>query len=72
METYKLDRIEEGFAVLECPFGKMISVKAKKLPEEAKSGDCFVLEDEGFVFSKEETEKRRSETAALLDSLVKK
>lgn len=71
-ETFKLDRIEEGFAVMECPRGKIFSVAADSLPENSKSGDCFVLKKGVFVFCGEETEKRRKAILALANSLVNK
>ena len=53
LEIYKLDRIEEDFAVLESPTGKMISVPKNRLPENPKDGDCFSYDGENFIFSED-------------------
>ncbi len=72
LETYKLDRIEEEFAVLENPEKEMLSVPKEKLPADAKSGDCFIFDGENFVLSTEETKKRRNTVSALLHSIIEK
>lgn len=72
MEVYKLDSIEDGIAAVESPDGMMLYFKMERLPESAKEGDCFTLENGCFVFQKDETEKRRTSVSDLLDALVNK
>lgn len=72
LEVYKLDRIEEDFAVLESPSGKMISVPKKLLPENAKGGDCFSYDDKNFTFSEEETIRRKKAVFDILSGLISK
>ncbi|MBR5310601.1 MAG: DUF3006 domain-containing protein [Oscillospiraceae bacterium] len=69
MEIYKLDRIEENLAVMEDKKGNMFSFSKELLPENSKSGDCFIIEDEKFVFHKKETETRRKKIFSLLSEL---
>ena len=72
LEIYKLDRIEEDFAVLESPTGKMISVPKNRLPENSKDGDCFSYDGEIFTFSEEETNFRKKSVFDILSGLVSK
>ena len=72
LEVYKLDRIEEDFAVLESPTGKMISVPKNRLPENPKDGDCFSYDGEIFTFSEEETNLRKKAVFDILSGLVSK
>ena len=71
-ELFKLDSIEEGIAAIENPEGMMIYFSSERLPEGAKSGDCFTFEDGIFVFQKDETENRRKVVSDLLDELINK
>ncbi|MBR3935769.1 MAG: DUF3006 domain-containing protein [Oscillospiraceae bacterium] len=72
LEVYKLDRIEEDFAVLESPSGKMISVPKNLLPKNAKDGDCFSYDDKNFTFSEEETNRRKKAVFDILSGLISK
>lgn len=72
LEIYKLDRIEEGIAILETPEKTMLSVPRNSLPEGASDGDCFVIDGENFVFSEEETKKRKNAIFDLLSGLISK
>ena len=72
LEIYKLDRIEEDFAVLESPTGKMISVPKNLLPKNAKDGDCFSYDGEIFTFSEDETNLRKKAVFDILSGLVSK
>ena len=72
LEIYKLDRIEEDFAVLESPTRKMISVPKNRLPENPKDGDCFSYDGENFIFSEEETNLRKKAVFDILSGLVSK
>ncbi len=72
MEIYKLDSIEDGVAAIESPDKMMLYIKAEKLPENAKEGDCFTLEGEGFVMVKNETNLRKNEISSLIDSIITK
>lgn len=72
LEVYKLDRVEESFAVLESPSGKMISVPKNLLPENAKDGDCFYYDGENFIFSEEETNRRKKAVFDILSGLISK
>lgn len=69
-EIYKLDRIEEGFAFLENPEGEFIRTDADNLPEGAKSGDCFTLVNDVFVFEEAETKSRRKLVSSLLEDII--
>lgn len=69
-EIFKLDRIEDDKAVLESPEGEMIFFSPKILPENAKSGDCFVFEDGKFLFAEETTKSRRKKISKLLESII--
>jgi hypothetical protein len=72
MEIYILDRIENGVAAIENSDKAMMYVSASRLPEGAKSGDCFTFEKGCFFFDPEETEKRRKEIKNLLDEIITK
>ncbi len=63
MHTYIVDRIENGFLVLESEEEKFYEIPKALLPE-AKEGDCISV----FI-NKEETEKRRESMRAIMDRL---
>ena len=69
-EIFKLDRIEEGVAVIENPEGEMEYFPASSFPENAKSGDCFAFENGVFKTAEKESKKRRSLISSLLDEIV--
>lgn len=70
LEIYKLDRIEDGIAVAETSSGAFLRFSANCFPKDAKSGDCFALENGSFVFLPEETEKERKKVFSLLSDLI--
>lgn len=70
MEIYILDRIENGVAAIENSDKAMMYVSAGRLPEGAKSGDCFTFEKGSFFPAPEVTEKRRAEIKGLLDKII--
>lgn len=70
MDIYVLDRIEGGIAAIENSDKAMLYVSSGRLPEDAKSGDCFFFEKGNFVFAPEETKKRRNGIKNLLDEIV--
>ena len=41
IQFYCIDRIEEEYAIIEKPDGKMINIKTENLPKEIKEGDCL-------------------------------
>ncbi|MBE6885015.1 MAG: DUF3006 domain-containing protein [Ruminococcaceae bacterium] len=66
MEKYIIDRIEEGWAICEGEAGNHICIAAEQLPEEAKEGDCLIVEGTRIVVDREETEKRRAHIRNLM------
>lgn len=70
MEIYILDRIENGIAAIENSDKAMMYVSASRLPEGAKSGDCFTFEKGKFFPAPEISKKRRTEIKNLLDKIV--
>lgn len=69
-DIYVLDRIEGGIAAIENSDKAMLYVSSSRLPEDAKSGDCFYFEKGLFISAPEETEKRRKEIKNILDEIV--
>ena len=72
MDIYILDRIEEGIAAIQNSDKAMLYVSASRLPENAKSGDCFTFEKGTFYPAPDETEKRRRKIKGLLDEIIAK
>ena len=72
MDIYVLDRIEDGIAAVENSDKAMLFVSASRLPENAKSGDCFTFEKGTFYPAPEETEKRRAKIKGILDEIITK
>ena len=70
MEIYILDRIENGVAAIENSDKAMMYVSASRLPEGAKSGDCFTFEKGNFIPAPEVSEKRRTEINSLLSKII--
>ena len=73
MELWILDRFEEGSAVLEGDEA-LIHVTKEALPEGARPGDCFRLneEDGSYFFDAEATAARRERIVALKHKLCGK
>lgn len=72
MSVYKLDSIEDGIAAVESPEGLMLYFDASRLPEGAKSGDCFRLYEEKFIPDEDEAALRRKENSKLLEGIMNK
>ena len=72
MDIYILDRIEDGIAAIQNSDKAMLYVSASRLPENAKSGDCFTFEKGTFYPAPDETEKRRRKIKGLLDKIIAK
>lgn len=61
-----IDRISDGFAVLETEDG-MLTIEASQLPPEAKEGDLLCLADDGsYLVDAAATEERRQRMIARL------
>lgn len=71
-ENYIIDRIEDGIATIETPNGEMINIPTVSLPENSKTGDCLIFEENSFKLSQSETELRKNRIKSLLDGLVNK
>ena len=68
MKRYIIDRIEEGFAVVDCD-GEMLNIKLDILPKGVKSGDILLNTDGDFVIDNEETQERRQKIIKLQQEL---
>lgn len=68
MKRYIIDRIEEGFAVVECD-GEMLNIKLDILPKGVKSGDILLNTGGDFVIDNEETQERRQKIIKLQQEL---
>lgn len=66
-----IDRFEGKFAVC-IQDENVINIPRYKLPMEAKSGDCLVLENGFFVVREEETQERKRGVRKLMEDLKKK
>ncbi len=69
MEKYSVDRIEDGFAVLESN-GKTLQVSLDKLPKNVKEGCILAInENKAYFIDEAETEKKREVLNKLQNSL---
>ena len=59
MMHFTVDRLEEGFAVLESEGREMITVAKELLPKDVAEGDVLLKTDTGFVHD-EDAQKARS------------
>lgn len=64
-----IDRFEGEIAVLEDEKSKFTEIEKSLLPNNAKEGDCVVLEDGKYTINKETTEKLKEEIDDLMDDL---
>lgn len=64
-----IDRFEGNYAVCEKENGEIINIEKDKIPNEAKEGDVLVIENNGIIIDKEETEKRKEEMKKLIDDI---
>ena len=55
---YTVDRISDGYAVLESD-NVRLTVSSAKLPEDVSEGDIIEESPEGYMILKNETEERR-------------
>ena len=69
MEKYSVDRIEGGFAVVECN-GEFDEIALSQLPQEVKEG-CILIKDENgaYFIDKDETENTKRALFELQNSL---
>lgn len=69
MEKYSVDRIEGGFAVVECN-GEFVEIALSQLPQEVKEG-CILIKDENgaYFIDKDETENTKRALFELQNSL---
>lgn len=68
MKRYIIDRIEEGFAVVECD-GEMLNIKLNILPEGVKSGDVLTKSDGNFIINQQEQQTRQQKILKLQQEL---
>lgn len=69
MKKFRLDRIEEDKAVLECENGDMVSLDITSLPKTIKEGDVLYFDEGSCFLNAEETEKRNNKIKDLMSSL---
>ena len=70
MKRYIIDRIEEGFAVVECD-GEMLNIKLNILPEGVKSGDVLTKSNGNFIINQQEQQTRQQKIQKLQHELFK-
>lgn len=66
-----VDRIEGEYAVCEKGNGRFVKIPLIQLPDTVCEGDVLEYIDRRYVVNHKETQKRRSDNAALLKKLLK-
>lgn len=64
-----IDRLEDGLAICETEFKKIISIPREHLPEGFKEGDVLREEEGIFTIDHKETERRRAYMKQKLNDL---
>lgn len=59
MKKFKVDRIEDGFAVLECEDGEFREIPLSSLPKNISEGDVINFAQNSCFLNQEETRRRR-------------
>lgn len=69
---YLIDRLEEGFAVLQNEDGSFVSVESSLIPSNAKEGDVLIFTSNSYFVDKEETKIRKNNFFQKFSSLKTK
>lgn len=72
MKQYIIDRIEDGFAVLETEEKEHLCFPVKNFPDAIREGDVLIWEENGFRIDTGLTEQRRERIAERLERLFSK
>lgn len=70
--TYIVDRIEEGFAVLQDEQEQIHTIPLTELPSPVRQGDVLLFENSAYTVDVEETRARRERILRLQNRLRKR
>ncbi len=70
MKKYIVDRIEEGFVILQDENKKMSDIPKSEIPD-AKEGDIVILENSGYKIDAVQTQKRKEFMTEKMKRLLK-
>ncbi len=64
-----IERFEEEICIIELEDGSFINIPTALIPEEAKEGDCIVINEKEIFIDEDATKMRKQEIQNLMDEL---